>query len=62
MKSATLLAAALGVGLGAMALPQAPEQACDPKNQPGGLGLGTAVPMKVEDVPKGCADFEILIG
>jgi hypothetical protein len=36
--------------------------ACDPKNSPAGLGLGTGVPMVKADIPTGCSDFEILVG
>jgi hypothetical protein len=35
---------------------------CDPKNSPTALQLGKPVPMKKEDIPTGCSDFEILVG
>jgi hypothetical protein len=43
--------------------PQLPAAAgCDPKNTPTALQLGKPIPMKIEDVPVGCSDFEILVG
>jgi hypothetical protein len=41
---------------------QAAGATCNPSLTTTALGLGKAVPMKPEDIPKGCSDFEVLVG
>lgn len=53
----------LSVGLLALAtqLASAQSEEC-PELPDTGVNMGEPVPMKPEDIPKGCSDYEILVG
>jgi hypothetical protein len=60
MKFTTALVSALCAAASVNA--QVSAAGCNPSLTPTALGMGKGVAMKTEDIPKGCSDFEVLVG